>query len=56
MPNVSEYRPDYLFHAVIGISESYPSKSHVSEDLQDGLLIRELGNGCMYLKTYRMDY
>ena len=37
MPNVSAYWPDYLFHAVIGVSESYPSKSHVSKDLQDEL-------------------
>ena len=44
MPNESVYRPDYLFHAVICISESYPSKSHVSKDLQDGpLVLKSIG-------------
>ena len=42
---MSAYRPDYLFHAVIGVRGSYPSKSYVSKDLQDGLLIKALGNG-----------
>ena len=47
VPNMFAYRPDYLFHAVIGVWGSYPSKSHLSEDLQDGLLIRALGSGPM---------
>ena len=46
LPKKSVYRPDYLFHEVIGVRESYPypSESQVSEDLHDGILIRALGN------------
>ena len=40
LPNMSVYRPDYQFQAVIGIWGSYPSKSHASKDLQDALLIK----------------
>ena len=47
VPNISAYRPDYLFQAVIGVRESYPDKSHVSKDLQDEPLIMALGNGPM---------
>ena len=47
VPNMSAYRPDYLFHAAIAVRESYLSKSHVSKDIQDGLLIMALGNGLM---------
>ena len=47
MSNVSADRPDYLFQAAIGIRGSYPRRSHVSKDLQDGLLIMLLGNGPM---------
>ena len=47
MPDVSAYRPDYLFQAVIGVRGSYPSRSHVSKDIQDGHLIMMLGNGPM---------
>ena len=35
MPNMFAYGPDYLFQAVTGVWRSYPSKSHVSKDLQD---------------------
>ena len=44
---MSAYRPDYLFLAVIGAGEGYPSKSNVPKDLQDGLLIKALGNSPM---------
>ena len=39
MSNMSAYRLDYLFQAAIDVRGSYPSKSYVSKDLQDGLLI-----------------
>ena len=45
--NMSEYRPDYQFFAVIAVRESYRINSHVSKDLQDGLLVRELGSSPM---------
>ena len=41
-PNMSAYRPDYLFQAVLGVKRNYPSKSLVSKD---GLLIMAFGNG-----------
>ena len=47
MPNMSAHRPDYLFQAVIDVWGGYPSKAHVSKDLQDGPLIRALGSGPM---------
>ena len=31
MPNMSAYRPDYLFYAVIDVRRSYPIKSFVSK-------------------------
>ena len=40
-------RLNYLFHAVIGVSESYSSKSHVSKDFQDELLVRTSRNSPM---------
>ena len=39
------YMWDHLFEAAIGVRGSYPSNPHVSEDLQNRLLIMELGNG-----------
>ena len=34
-----------MFQAAIGVRGSYPSKSHVPKDSQDGQLIMALGNG-----------
>ena len=45
VPNVSAYRPDYLFQTVIGVWGGHPNRSHLSKDLQDGPLIMALGNG-----------
>ena len=47
MPNMSVYRPDYLFQTAIGVRAGYPSMSHVSKDLHDGLLTMALGNSPM---------
>ena len=44
---MSMYMPGYLLHAAIGVRGSYPSRSHVSKDLQDGLLIMAIGNSPM---------
>ena len=47
VPNVSAYRPDYLFQTVTGVWGGHPIRSRLSKDLQDGLLIAALGNGPM---------
>ena len=36
VPNVSAYRPDYLFRSVTGVWVSHPNSSRKTEDLQDG--------------------
>ena len=43
MPNVSAYRPDYLFRTVTGVWGGHPISSRY--DLQYGLLIMALGDG-----------
>ena len=45
MPNMSAYRPDYLFQTVIGVLGGHPSTSRYVKDLQDGPQIMALGNG-----------
>ena len=45
IPSPRMHRPDCLFQTVIGIWGGHPNRSHLSEDLQDGLLIMVLGNG-----------
>ena len=45
VPNVSTYRPVYLFQTVIGVWGGHPNRSRLSKDLQDGPLIIALGNG-----------
>ena len=39
VPNVSAYKLDYLFQAVMGVLGGHPNRSCLSKDLQDGLLI-----------------
>ena len=36
VPNMSAYRPDYLFQTVIGILGDHPGISRYAKDLQDG--------------------
>ena len=36
MPNMSAYRPDYLFQTVIGVLGAHPGISRFVTDLQDG--------------------
>ena len=45
VPNLSAYRPDYLFQTVIGVLGGHPSRSRQTRDLQDGPLIMALGSG-----------
>ena len=45
MPNMSAYRPDYLFQTVIGVLEGHPGILRYAKDLQDGPQIMALGNG-----------
>ena len=45
VPNMSMYKPDYLFQTVIGVWGGHPNRSHLSKDLQDRLLIMALLNG-----------
>ena len=44
VPKVSAYRPDFPLWTVIGVWGGHPNRSHLSKDLQDGLLIMALGN------------
>ena len=37
VPNVSAYRPDYLFQEKLGVQRSYPCRSYWSKDWPDGL-------------------
>ena len=45
VPNMSAYRPDYLFQTVIGVFGGRPGISRYAKDLQDGPQIMALGNG-----------
>ena len=45
MPNMSAYRPDYLFQTVIGILGGHPGTSRYAKDLQDRPQILASGNG-----------
>ena len=45
MPNMSAYRPDYLFQTVIGVLGGYLGISGYAKDLQDGPQIMALRNG-----------
>ena len=44
VPNVSVYRPDYLFQTVTDVLGGHPSKSRYTTDLQHGPPIMALGN------------
>ena len=53
MPNVSAYRPDYLFQTVIGVCGGHSNKSRLPKALQDGLLTRALRSGPMLVEFVR---